>query len=509
MREELGAINPPFEDFREMVRGGNLIPVWKEIMADVETPVTAFMKICRGPFGFLLESVEGGERWARFSFIGGEPREIFESKGRMVRIRDPKGSSHTSFLSDDPLSALKEYMGRYKALLSPFLPPFQGGAVGYISYDMVRFFERLPDIKPDDLGLPDMFLLISDTFLVFDHLRHTIKAVSNAYIEDGKGEREAYEEAVGKIEGMIEALRRPISTRDIVGGPSLPLPPSNFSRDGFEEAVKRSKEYIRAGDIIQVVLSQRFEAEAKGDPFDSYRALRYINPSPYMFYLKLGGISMAGSSPEVFLRVKDGVAEVRPIAGTRRRGRDEDEDRKLEVELLSDPKERAEHVMLVDLGRNDIGRVCRYGTVKVTEFMVVERYSHVMHIVSHVSGILSRGVDSYDAFRACFPAGTVTGAPKIRAMEIIEEMEPVKRGPYAGAVGYFSFTGDLDSCITIRTILFKGDKAYIQVGAGIVADSVPEREYEETCAKARALFRALELSSHPATIQGTSISSSL
>jgi anthranilate synthase component 1 len=365
--------------------------------------------------------------------------------------------------------------------------------VGYIGYDAVRFFEKLPDKNPDDLGLPDLFFIFTDTILIFDRVRHTIKIVSNAYITDGA--ENAYRDAVAKIEKIEKALTAPLPAKQLEVMPEAADIPfnSNLRKEEFESIVRKAKKYIRDGDVIQVVLSQRLEARTKASPFNIYRALRSINPSPYNFYMQLGDVHLIGSSPEIHVRCEDGTVEVRPIAGTRPRGKTEADDLLLEKDLLDDPKERAEHIMLVDLGRNDIGRVCVYGTVKPEELMVIERYSHVMHIVSDVKGKLRPDKDSFDVLRASFPAGTVSGSPKIRAMEIIDELENVRRGPYAGAVGYFSFTGNLDSCITIRTIIMKGKKAYVQAGAGIVADSVPSKEYEETLNKARAMLRAIAM----------------
>jgi anthranilate synthase component 1 len=384
-------------------------------------------------------------------------------------------------------------MGEYKPVSISGLPRFSGGAVGYIGYDAVRYFEKLPDKNPDDLDLPDLFFMITDTILIFDHVRHTIKIVSNARVT-GRPER-AYGEAIRKIERIEARIKRPLPSRqlELASAPGEMPFRSNTTRREFESMVDKAKKYIRAGDVIQVVLSQRLETDVTASPFNIYRALRSVNPSPYMFFLQLGNVHIVGASPEVHVRCDEGLVEVRPIAGTRPRGKNEDEDRALEKELLADPKERAEHIMLVDLGRNDIGRICRYGTVTPMELMIIERYSHVMHIVSDVQGKLQEGKNSFDVMRASFPAGTVSGAPKIRAMEIIDELENRRRGPYAGAVGYFSFTGNLDSCITIRTILIKGNKAYVQAGAGIVADSVPGREYEETLNKARGMLRAIAM----------------
>jgi anthranilate synthase component 1 len=483
---------PDLRGFIGKSRGGNLIPVYKEIMADMETPLSAFLKLEGGKYAFLLESVEGGEKVGRYSFLGTNPRKVFSAKGRRVTVEE-EADRLTFESASDPLDDLARMLGEYRPVPVQGLPRFAGGAVGYVAYDAARYFEKLPDGNPDDLGLPDLFFIFTDTILIFDHVRHTIKIVSNA--RPGGDPERAYEAAVRSIERIEARIRNPLPSKTIEIAADAPEVPfrSNVTRDEFEAMVERGKEYIRAGDVIQVVLSQRLEAEVHAPPFNIYRALRSVNPSPYMYYLRFGDVHLVGSSPEVHVRCENGVVEVRPIAGTRPRGRDEEEDAALEAELLADPKERAEHIMLVDLGRNDIGRVCRYGSVKPREMMIVERYSHVMHIVSDIQGALSEGKNAFDVLRASFPAGTVSGAPKIRAMEIIDELENVRRGPYAGAIGYFSFTGNLDSCITIRTILIKGARAFVQAGAGIVADSVPAREYEETLNKARAMLRAIAM----------------
>jgi anthranilate synthase component I len=481
---------PSFDAFKTKASQGNLIPVYREIMADLETPVSAFLKLDRGDFSFLLESVEGGEKWGRYCFLGAEPSIIFQSKGSRVEITRHGDTEVQEGV--DPLDALKQLMSDYRPVEVEGLPRFWGGAVGYLTYDMVRFFERLPDQTVDDLHVPDSMFMLTDTIVIFDHMLQKLKVVSNALI-DGPPEK-AYQQAIARIEQLIERLRQPVPprpARQLVPGP-VPLT-SNFTKEGYERVVERAKEYIRAGDIIQVVPSQRFEAPIDVDPFDIYRALRTVNPSPYMFYLKFRDLKLVGSSPEVMVRLEGPLIELRPIAGTRRRGRDAAEDREIASELMQDPKERAEHIMLVDLGRNDVGRVAKIGSVKVTELLVVEKYSHVMHLVSHVIGDLSDGKDCYDVMRATFPQGTVSGAPKIRAMQIIEELEPTKRGPYAGAVGYFSFSGNMDTCIALRTLTVKGKTAYLQAGGGVVADSIPELEYEETLNKARALMRAIEL----------------
>ena len=488
----MSAYYPDRQEFARRARQGNLTPVYKEILADMETPVSAFKKIGTGPYSFLLESVEGGERMARFSFLGSGADRVIRSKGRKVDI--VRGSDTESVdlgPARDALDILKQEMGRFSYVPDPGLPRFCGGAVGFIGYDMVRFFEELPDSTVDDLKLPDCTFIFTDTLLIFDHVRHKIRVVCNARIE---GDPEAaYEAAITKIDYIVEQLRQPLPAASAPKPGAAPQVTSNFTRDAFEEAVRKCKDYIAAGDVIQVVPSQRFSTKVTADPFDIYRALRSLNPSPYMYYLAYGDIKLIGSSPEILVTEERGNVTVRPIAGTRWRGATEDEDKALADELLKDEKELAEHIMLVDLGRNDVGRVCRYGSVEVDELMVIERYSHVMHIVSNVKGRLRMDQDQFDLLRACFPAGTVSGAPKIRAMEIIDEVEPTRRGTYAGAIGYFSYSGDMDTCITIRTILIQGDTAYIQAGGGVVADSVPAREYEETQNKAKAMIKAIEM----------------
>jgi anthranilate synthase component 1 len=482
---------PTWEIFRRKASEGNLIPVYRKVLADLETPVSAFLKIHKGGHSFLLESVEGGDRIAQYSFLGTDPSIIFKSKGREVTITE-NGKS-TTVRSDDPLSVLKELMGRYKPVQIEGVPRFFGGAVGYVGYDTVRFFEKLPDETADDLALPDIFFVITDKILIFDHVNHHIMAVCNAKVEGDP--KAAYRAATQQIDTMVNDLQRALDYPKY----RPPKPParlevnSNFVQEEFEEIVRAAKEYIRAGDIFQVVLSQRFSTKISAPPFDIYRALRSVNPSPYMFYLDFGPMKLVGASPELLVRVEDEVIDLRPIAGTRPRALREFDDAELERDLLSDEKERAEHIMLVDLGRNDVGRIAKVGSVHLTEMMAVERYSHVMHLVSNVRGALRRDCDTFDVLRATFPAGTLTGAPKIRAMQIIEELEPVKRGPYGGTMGYFSFSGNLDTCIIIRTLLIKDDMAYVQSGAGIVADSDPTNEYRETLNKALAVVKAIEI----------------
>jgi anthranilate synthase component 1 len=487
-----------FEEFRSLAARGNLIPLYREILADFETPVSAFTKINHGPSAYLLESVEGGENWARYSFLGsGSPIVVLEERGKLVVTRGSRvqrvpigGKAGTN-----PLERIRDLMAAYRPVTVPDLPRFVGGAVGYLGYDVVRSFEDIPARRKDELGLPELAFMLTDTLLIFDNVSQKIKIVANGHVLSSRESeiRRAYADATARIERMIARLKRPLH-RTLPKQRRKPLTFSaNMSRADFEKMVMRTKEYIRAGDVVQAVVSQRWDVRIQTAPLEIYRALRVINPSPYMYYLRVGGVELVGSSPETLVRCEDGRVSVRPIAGTRRRGATEEQDRMLERELLADEKERAEHVMLVDLGRNDVGRVARKGTVRVDGFMQVERYSHVMHLVSQVNGELDPSMNAYDVMKACFPAGTVSGAPKIRAMEIIEELEPTRRGPYAGAVGYFSFSGNMDTCINIRTIVIKGRQAYIQAGAGIVADSDPEREYEETCNKARAMMKAVEM----------------
>lgn len=483
---------PTRSEFAELARTHNLIPVYREIIADIDTPVSAFQKLGEAGDCFLLESVEGGERLGRFSFLGSEPVLVLSARGNEAVIR-AAGRKETR-RTDDPLALLQELMVAYRPARVPDLPGFSGGAVGYVGYDAVRYFEKIPRTGEDDLKLPDLAFMLTDTLLVFDHLKHKIKVVANAFV-DREDPGTAYSRAVAKVDALISKLQRPLDHTPLVQvAPYAPRPvESSIPKTDFLDMVERAKGYITAGDVFQVVLSQRFETEISARPFDIYRILRTINPSPYMVYLKIDDLVIAGTSPEPLIKVEGDRVFTRPIAGTRPRGATPEEDRALENELLADEKERAEHIMLVDLGRNDLGRVCESGTVQVEEMMTIERYSHVMHIVSTVAGRLKPGNNAFHALRAAFPAGTVSGAPKIRAMEIIDELEPTLRGPYAGVYGYFSYAGDLDCGITIRTILMKGNKAYIQAGAGIVADSVPEREYEETINKALALLAAVDL----------------
>jgi anthranilate synthase component 1 len=480
-------IAPNKTEFLSRTRSGNLVPVSCELPADLETPISVFLKLRAGGNAFLLESVEGGERVGRYSFIGSGALQTLIARGEAIEVRNGAGVEHRR---GDVLEVARELLGRHRLVPDPSLPRFSGGAVGYFGYDLVRSWERLPNRPVDDLELPTCYLTIADTVVIFDHVRHTMKIVANALVDDDGGI--TYRAAVEKVERLYELLRAPLLPLNGAGRIE-PIMDTDMPVATFLGAVATAKEYIRAGDVFQVVLSRRFSMGLDGvDGLDIYRALRTVNPSPYMFFLDFEGAKIIGSSPELLVRLDGGVVETRPLAGTRPRGTTETADLTMEAQLLADEKERAEHVMLVDLGRNDLGRVCEYGSVRVTDLMSVERFSHVMHIVSDVQGRLRAGLDAVDVLRACFPAGTVTGAPKVRAMEIIDELEPVARGPYAGAVGYLGFSGNMDTAITIRTIVMTGTRAYIQAGAGIVADSVPEREYVETVNKAKALVRAIE-----------------
>ncbi len=488
---------PTLKEFLALSKKGNLIPVTREILADLETPVSAFLKLGDNPYSYLLESVEGGEKIARYSFLGGSPSLVFKSKGRKVTLIYPGAKEESFETKRDPLYELEKILGRFKQAPVKGLPPFSGGAVGYLGYDTVRFIEKIPDKNKDVLNIPDTLFVFTDTLLIFDHVDKKIKIVSNVFLDNFKNPREAYLHATEKIDQEIKKLRSFSGDRRLLAVAPASINTalkveSNFKEDQFKSAVLKAKRYIKKGDIFQLVLSQRFKAQIHSEPFAIYRALRSINPSPYMFYLNCDGFHLVGASPEIHVKCENGKTALRPIAGTRPRGKDTHEDSKLEKELLADPKERAEHLMLVDLGRNDLGRVCEYKTVKVSEFMVVERYSHVMHIVSHVEGLLKKGKTIFDLLRATFPAGTISGAPKVRAMEIIDQLENEKRSFYAGVVGYFGYSGNLDSCITIRTVLVKDGVAYAQAGAGIVADSDPKKEFEETVNKAKALLKAIE-----------------
>ncbi len=486
---------PEFDEFCVLARQGNLVPVYREILADLETPVSAFLKIDEGGDAFLLESVEGGEKWARYSFLGVAPELVLSSKGAVV-TEARAGLPPVVREVGDPLDAVRELLRRYRPVAVKGLPRFSGGLVGYLGYDLVRFFEKLPARAGDDLHMPDLYLMQADTLLIFDNVAQHIKVVSHALVPPDASPadlRVAYDGACAKVDRLVTRLQRPVVAPHGEGA-SEPAPVGcNLTQEQYESMVRRAKEYIFAGDVIQVVLAQRFECPLRAHPVNIYRSLRAVNPSPYMFFLRAGAQTLLGASPEVMVRLEGGGVTVRPNAGTRPRGTEEKLDTALEQELLHDPKEIAEHIMLVDLGRNDVGRVSKIGTVAVTERLVVERYSHVMHLVSNVRGELADGLDCFDAFRATFPAGTLTGAPKIRAMEIIDELEPMRRGIYGGAVGYFDFSGNMDTCITIRTLLVSGNRVYIQAGAGIVADSDPEREHAECVNKARAVIHAIRL----------------
>ena len=481
---------PDIETYKRLSEKGNVIPVYREILADLETPVSAYLKLCETP-SFLFESVEGGEKWGRYSIIGTSVSKIVMSTDREVRVVE-KDRGEQTFMVEDPFRFLEEEFHKFQPAGLEGMPRFFGGLVGYVGYDMVRFFERVPSSEKPGLDVPDMFIMVPDIILIFDNLSHRMKILSPTLIRDSA--ETAYREAKEKIDETINLLSSPVK-KDNPGRKdcSRGFVSSFGPEETFRAAVQKAKDYVWAGDVVQVVLSQRFETTCNLAPFDIYRALRVINPSPYMFFIDTGEMQLVGSSPEILVRLEGRKIILRPIAGTRRRGDSEDEDRALEKELREDPKEVAEHIMLVDLGRNDVGRVAETGSVKVTELMTVERYSHVMHLVSNIEGTLRKGLNAFDLFRSCFPAGTVTGAPKVRAMEIIDELEPVKRGPYAGAVGYFGLSGNMDTCITIRTIIIRDGRLYIQAGAGIVADSEPEREYKETVNKAMGMMKAVEM----------------
>ncbi|GFO60344.1 anthranilate synthase component I [Geomonas silvestris] len=483
--------HPDFTTFTSLSSAGNLIPVYREILADLDTPVGAFKKIDDGRFGFLLESIEGGEKWGRYTFLGSSPAVVIRGKDNWVEVVEAGAVRRVEEVS--PLDFVREYMARYTPVEVPGIPRFFGGAVGYLGYDAVRHFETLPDQNRREIDAYDAYFIITDTMVIFDSLSQKIKVVSNAHLDGSLTPEQAYADAVAKIDGLIARLKAPLAFEERRPASGHVTLTSNVRREDFESWVTRAKEYVRSGDIIQVVLSQRFSGELTVDPFDIYRVLRTLNPSPYMFFLRLDDTVVVGASPEVMVRKEGDRVELRPIAGTRPRGATPAADAALAEELLADPKERAEHVMLVDLGRNDLGRVCGIGSVKVSELMVIERYSHVMHIVSNVQGELAPGQDAFDVVRATFPAGTLSGAPKVRAMEIIEELEGVRREVYGGAVGYFSFSGNMDMAIAIRTLVVKDGKVHLQAGAGIVADSDPAAEYMETVNKAKAVVKAIEL----------------
>jgi anthranilate synthase component 1 len=475
-----------------MAGKGNLIPVYRELLADRETPVTAFKKLGMGPYSFLLESVEGGEKWARYTFLGFDPFLVIRAKGNKLTFLET-GRKREIKAADDPLEEIRRVMDRFRPVRTEGLPRFFGGAVGYLSYDMVRFFERLPNLTKDDLHQDDLVFMVTGNLVIFDNVAQKMKVVVNSLVGN-KNLKRVYANSLRRIDSIIKKLALPLPPENPRRNRMAPVRiQSNTPKEIFKKNVVRGKRYIREGDIFQVVLSQRLQCEIRSDPLDIYRALRTVNPSPYMYFLRLDRTFIVGSSPEILVRCEEGKVEVRPIAGTRPRGKNEEEDSRLIRDLLGDKKELAEHIMLVDLGRNDVGRVAKKGTVVVDELKTIEKYSHVMHIVSNVWGRLDKGKNCFDVLRASFPAGTVSGAPKIRAMEIIEELEPNKRGIYAGAVGYFSFSGNMDMAIAIRTLVIRGTTAFLGVGAGIVADSVPEREFVETMNKGKALIRAIEL----------------
>jgi anthranilate synthase component 1 len=488
-------IHPDKEGFLGLAQRYNIIPVFREMTADTETPVSLFKKLAQGPESFLLESVEGGERWGRYSFIGHRSRLGIRIRGEEIETRS--GDGEYNKLHGQPFVYLKDLMAGFRSVAVDGLPRFFGGLVGYMGYDMVRFFEHLPPSGPDDVGMPDAAFMMPEEVIIYDNLTQTINVVVNCYVPGDVDPEDAYQQAIEQIEETEKRLHASMPSQPRPKGTRQDLTlTANMDRAQFENIVGRAKQYIEQGEAIQVVLSQRFHTDLCSEPFEIYRALRRVNPSPYMYYLQLNGETVIGASPEVLVRLEDGRVALRPIAGTRPRGKDAEEDRRLEEELRGDAKEQAEHIMLVDLGRNDVGRVATVGTVEVKDLMIVERYSHVMHLVSHVEGDLAPGLDMFDVLRACFPAGTVSGAPKVRAMEIINELEPTRRGLYAGAVGYFGFSGNMDFCIAIRTLLVCDGRVYLQVGAGIVADSDPALEYEETVNKGKALVKALEMANN-------------
>jgi anthranilate synthase component 1 len=485
-------IQPDFKTFSRLAREGNLVPVYDTFTADTLTPVSAYQRLAHDArYACLLESVEGGEKIARYTFVGANPVEVFRYVNGACMLET---ETRVSWVQSNPLDYLRNRVERFHPVRVPGLPPLVAGAIGYFAYDMVRLVERIPDTASNDMGMDDAVMMFFLGLVVFDHVRHQLWIVRNVFTEEAGSLRTKYNAAVREIRATRRRLEEPLTPEPPKRRHSRPLEvKSNFTRAKFLNAVRKSKEYIRAGDIFQVAISQRFSAQTDAEPFEIYRALRVVNPSPYMYYLKLGDTSIVGSSPEMLLKVQGREAFYRPIAGTRARGKDEKEDQRLEADLAADPKERAEHIMLVDLGRNDLGRVSEYGSVRVERLMFVERYSHVMHLVSSLRGHLREDVDCFEALAACFPGGTLSGAPKVRAMEIIDQLEPTRRGIYGGAILYLDFSGNLDSCIGIRTMVVKKGVAYVQAGAGLVADSVPLNEFQETVNKARALITALEI----------------
>ena len=485
--------HPSLDDFQKYAQEARFVPVYRQLTSDTLTPVTAYQRLCDGPWSFLFESVVGGEKVGRFSFVGSNPFLSITSWEHKVQLREADGSTK-EWESKDPLKDLDALMSEYHCVHLPELPRFCGGAVGFAGYDVIRYTEHLPNIPEDDRKLPDMCFALYDSMVVFDHIRKVVLAVALADLSKASPEV-ARATAEKRLEAMCNKLAEAndsvhLTDIDLTIEPQL-TPPSNFTQSEFEDAVEKCREYIKAGDIFQVVFSQRLRHESRAKPLDVYRSLRMVNPSPFMFLLQTPELHLVGSSPEIMVRVEDGETTIRPLAGTRRRGVTEQEDKELAAELLADPKERAEHVMLIDLARNDVGRVAKFGTVELSDVMVVERYSHVMHITSNVVGQLREGLSPVEALRAGLPAGTVSGAPKVRAMEVIDEVEPHKRGPYGGAVGYIDFTGNMDTCIALRTLVIHNGVIDIQAGAGIVADSVPKLEYEETLNKARAMLKAI------------------
>ena len=488
-------IEPSLEEFAELSKRGNVVPVYTQLAADFETPLSAYLKVRDGCASFLLESAESTDKSGRWSILGSGPRRIIEARGREITIRQD-GEVTVGTVDDDVLAALEQHMAPYKPVVHGNLPPFCGGLVGYLAYDAIRQFEpTIPEPPKDELGVPDAVFMLADTLIVFDQKLRRVQVIANSILDEHESPEHAYVAARERVASMVEMLNRPLHVPALNG--LVEVEPgeaaSNTTQAEYEEMVLRGKEYIAAGDVFQFVPSQRFETPFRKSAVDLYRALRHVNPSPYMFILELGDFSLVGSSPEVHVRSIDGRIDIRPIAGTRWRGKTPEEDDALAADLLADPKECAEHLMLVDLARNDVGRIAAHGSVTVDDFMIIERYSHVMHIVSNVHGDLAPGHSAYDVLRATFPAGTVSGAPKIRAMQIINELEKSKRGAYAGAVGYFGFDGSHDSCITLRTCLLKDGKAYVQAGAGVVADSEPTYEYNETVNKAKGMLRAIAL----------------
>lgn len=495
------AHHPNIDSFQEFAKNHSMVPVFRQLTGDTLTPVSAYCKLSQDKLSFLFESVVGGEKVGRYSFLGTDPFLKFSAKATSVTIEtrnpiQPGTFKKETFEHKDPMGLLQEYINKYKSPHIKGLPRFCGGAVGFSGYDTVRYVEHLPNTPKDDRNLPDLCFGFYDQMVIFDHINKTIAVVVHAHTA-GQNPSESYKNACSKIDVMVDQLQNNqcnLKFTDIQPDGKVSQPyKSNFSKETFEKAVIKCKEYINAGDIFQIVLSQRLETETKAKPFDIYRTLRVVNPSPFLFFLRFDDLCLIGSSPEIMVRVEERHVTIRPLAGTRPRGKNEEEDKSLAQELISDPKERAEHIMLVDLGRNDVGRIAEFGTVQITDVMTVEKYSHVMHLCSTVEGTLKKDMTALDALKSCLPAGTLSGAPKVRAMEIIDELEPQKRGPYGGAVGYIDFSGNMDTCIALRTMVIVGQKAYLQAGAGVVADSEPAKEYEETLNKARGLLRALEI----------------